>query len=274
MSHVETRGNCPCLENSLQILTWPPWEDPSCFFPLFPPLLSCLKSYVVVPGTWGHPGTCPWGPIPHPTKGPLLRRTLPPSPSPQLSSLLCSVRRKQSPPHRAAVVNKFISKVLRCCLPLWIKWFNSLPFGLQLLMGKRLPLYVGPGDMTAEGQSPWRNSARAISVCVKKARSLCYHPHHSNRCSHQAFILTSHRSWGICLNWGMGGTFTESFLCPVLFIVLFSYSVVTTSSLTSTASGKVSCGLHPGNGSPEIRNLLTPKRTYIFEIQFVWNKSS
>ena len=275
MSHVETWRNCPRLENLLQILTWPWWEDPSCFFPLFSPLLSCLKSYVVVPGTWGHPAPCPWGPVPHPTpKDPLLRRTLPPSPSPQLSSVLCSVRRKQSPPHRAAVVNKFTSEVLRCCLPLWIKWFNSLPSGLQLLVGKGLPYYGGPGDMTAEGQSLWKNSARTILVCAKKARRLCYHPRHSNRCSHQGFILTSHRNWGISVwikEWE--GHLLKAFCAQSLFIVLFSFSAVTTSSLTSAASDKVSCGLHPGNGSLEIRNLLTPRRKCIYEIQFVWNQS-
>ena len=208
-------------------------------------------------------GSCP---PPHP-KGPLLRRTLPPSPSPQLSSVLCSVRRKQSPPHRAAVVNKFISRVLRCCLPLWIKWFNSLPCGLQLLMGKDLPYYVGPGNITAEGQSLWKNSARTILVCAKKARRLCYQPHHSNRCSHQGFILTSHRNWGISV-WIMEweGHLLKAFCAQSLFIVLFSFSAVTTSSLTSTASDKVSCDLHPGNGSPEIRNL-----SYTKEEMHIWN---
>lgn len=160
-------------------------------------------------------GSCP---PPHP-KGPLLK-TLPPSPSPEFYSLLCSVRRKQSPPHRATVVNKFISKVLRCCLPLWIKWFNSLPFGLQLSMGKGLPYYVGPGDMTTERQSLWKNSARTILVCAKKAR----------RSVIILIILTGvvirassllHTEIG-----ELGGTFTESFLCPVTlhsFVFFFGH---------------------------------------------------
>lgn len=118
-------------------------------------------------------------------------------PIPEFYSLLCSVRRKQSPPHRATVVNKFISKVLRCFLPLWIKWFNSLPFGLQLPMGKGLPYYVGPGDMTAEGRSLWKNSARTILVCAKKARRSVIVLIILTGVVIRAFILTSHRNWGI-----------------------------------------------------------------------------
>ena len=147
----------------------------------------------------------------HP-KGPLLRRTLSPSPSPQHLNLnfpLCYVlsRRRQCPPHRVAVEKRvhlrcsaqdLTQSVLGCCLPLRIKWFNSLPLRLQLLVGKGLPQYVGPGDhVTAAGQSLWKNSTRTVLVCARKVGRLCYHPRGSYKHSDQGFSLTSNRNLGI-----------------------------------------------------------------------------
>lgn len=141
MSHVETPRNCPCLENLLQILTWPLWENPSFFFPLFPPLLSCLKSYVVVPGTWDHPAPCLWGPVPHPIpRVPCSKPCLPPHP---LNFTLCYVLSGENSPHLTELLwwissspkcsdvafhcesNDLIHFHLDCNSP-WVKVFHTM----------------------------------------------------------------------------------------------------------------------------------------------------
>lgn len=147
------------------------WENPSFFFPTLSPItvlfeVLCCGAWDLGPSCSLSLGSCP---PPHP-KGPLLKTPLPPPPSPEFYSLLCSVRRNS--PHLIELLWWISSSpVLRCCLPLWIKWFNSLPFGLQLSMGKGLPYYVGPGDMTTERQSLWK-LARTILVCAKKPEGL------------------------------------------------------------------------------------------------------